>query len=204
MRKTLLLLFLFAGSLSAQQLEYEVNLHTSATHKVQVFVNFKKLSSKTFTYQMPIWAPGAYSVTHYGHYVTDFEAHDRQMRPLAVKQIDGDRWEVPDAKNLSGISYFVGDSHKDSTSLYFALANIDTNFFFANGTCLFGYVNDKKNIPSIVTYNIPKDWQLATALDSFAFRMWTSDLDKYYELRPKNNVLTFKAKNYDKLADAPV
>ena len=212
MLKKIFFLFFFAGSLSAQELAYEVKLHpveinkiTRETHKVQVFVNFKKLKINTniVTYQMPIWAPGAYSVTHYGHYVSNFEAYDRQLRTLPVKQIDGDRWEISNGKNLWSISYFVSDSHMDSTSLFFALANIDTNFFFANGTCLFGYINDKKNIPSTITYNVPSSWKLATALDTVSTSLWNEENNKYYELTPTNS-FTFKARNYDELADAPV
>src|SRR5207249_4825095 len=69
------------------------------------------------------------------------------------------------AQNIYKIAYSVADSHKDSTSLYFALAHIDTNFFFANGTCLFGYVNDKKNMRAEVKYLFPDSWKLSTALD---------------------------------------
>jgi predicted metalloprotease with PDZ domain len=173
----------------AQQLVYTVDLDSTATHKVHVEISLHKMGAKTVTYQMPIWAPGAYSVTHYGHYISDFTASDEYGHDLPVKQVNDDRWEIYNAKKIANIDYTVRDSHKDSTSLYFALAHIDTNFFFANGTCLFGYVNDKKNIPSLVIYKLPKDWKIATALDSTI---------------PAFGMKAFKAKNYDELVDAPV
>ena len=201
MNKTTAFLFVFitlsAQLTLAQELTYSVNLRSTETHKVGVEISLKKCGAQTVTYQMPIWAPGAYSVTHYGHYVGDLKAWDTKGKELKVTQVNGDRWEIANAKNIARIGYSVGDSHKDSTSLYFALAHIDTNFFFANGTCLFGYVNDKKNIHSIVNYNFPQGWKLATALDPVKSNAQERE-------RPTFTLTTFSAKDYDELADAPV
>ncbi len=199
MLKKIFFLFLFAtGSLSAQHQTYTVDLNSTQTHKVGVSVEVEKCGAKIVTYQMPIWAPGAYSVTHYGHYVSDFKAFDSKGKSLKINQVNGDRWEIADAKNIQRITYSVNDSHKDSTSLFFALCNIDTNFFFANGTCLFGYVNDKKDIPSLVEYHFPHGWKLGTALES-------RPDEKFYDAAHPDFLLTsFAAKNYDELADAPV
>ena len=196
------LLFFLIGATAnlsfAQDLIYKVDLKHTETHKVGVEIDLKKCGAQTVTYQMPIWAPGAYSVTHYGHYVTDLKAFDIRGKQLRVTQTGGDRWEITGAKFITKITYSVGDSHKDSTSLYFALAHIDTNFFFANGTCLFGYVNDKKNMRAEVIYDFPESWQLATALDPvIAF-------PKEYYSHPDFKRTSFDAKNYDELADAPV
>jgi predicted metalloprotease with PDZ domain len=204
MLKYIAFFLLIAQACLAQELVYTVALHSTQTHTVQVIVELKKMGAKTVSYQMPIWAPGAYSVTHYGHYVTDFKAFDAKGKELAVTQANGDRWEISEAKNIAKISYLIGDSHKDSTSLYFALAHIDTNFFFANGTCLFGYVNDKKNIPAKVIYSFPDTWHIATALDPVSL-----DTASSLKSRPDWDevpyfMATYKAKNYDELVDAPV
>ncbi|MEP7233723.1 MAG: hypothetical protein ABI778_00375 [Ignavibacteriota bacterium] len=218
-----LLNLLTAGAVYGQSLEYSVNLMDTKSHKVSVEVILKHCGAKTVTYQMPIWAPGAYSVTHYGHYVTDLKAWDQSGKELKVTQPNGDRWEITPGKNINRITYSVSDSHNDSTSLYFALAHIDTNFFFANGTCLFGYVNDKKDIPSVVSYkyhgpeyhggpSLEHYWKLATALDPAESIVEdpnspgkTLQVTKQYLLEHQSFELAqFKAKNYDELADAPV
>jgi predicted metalloprotease with PDZ domain len=218
------LILLFAVKTTSAQLIYTVDLNSTQKHKVEVTVDVKNLHAKKITYQMPIWAPGAYSVTHYGHYVTDFKTFDISGNSVPVKEINGDRWEANGKKVIEKITYFVGDSHKDSTSLYFALAHIDTNFFFANGTCLFGYVNDKKNIPAEVQYDFPSlqyfggdtlvpRWKLATALDPQGYFVKsltpgknTDTITTKYLIENPNFYArtTFKAKNYDELADAPV
>jgi len=222
-KKTLniaLFILLLSGASFAQQLSYSVDLNSTATHKVNVEINLVKMGAEKVTYQMPLWAPGAYSVTHYGHYVSNFKAYDTKGKELNVTQPNGDRWEISGAKNIAKITYTVADSHKDSTSLYFALAHIDTNIFFANGTCLFGYVNDKKDIPATVNYDRPNGgrsgndpyWQLATALDPKGWPMEDPERRGRTIYTTKENIFEshlfdatiFIAKNYNELADAPV
>lgn len=188
-----LLAILASGLVQAQTLHYTVDLQKTDAHKVHVTLLPQKLAAPTVTFQMPIWAPGAYSVTHYGHYVKDLKAFDISGKPLTVTAVNGDRWSIANARKLSRIEYDVLDSHKDSTSLYFAMANIDTSIFFANATALFGYVNDKKEVPATVTYQMPATWQLSTALDPATGAKGTPF-----------HLTNFRAKNYDELADAPV
>ena len=69
MLKKIALFLLVANICYGQELLYTVDLNSTATHKVGVTVDLKKMGATKVTYQMPIWAPGAYSVTHYGHYV---------------------------------------------------------------------------------------------------------------------------------------
>ncbi len=142
---------------------------------------------------MPIWAPGAYSVTGYGRYVVNFKAFDKTGHDLAVKQVNENRWEIASGKSVQKIEYDVLDSHKDTTSLYFAMANIDTTLFFANATALFGYFDDDKTASAQVNYELPTEWKLACPLEPKAG----------YAPKVFSNT-EFVAKNYDELADAPI
>lgn len=181
--------------LAAQSLEYRVDLTNSRSKRVHVTVIPRKLGAETVTYQMPAWAPGAYSVTNYGRYVQDFQAFDLQGKPLTSMRIDQNRWSIANAKAIGKIDYYVADSRRDTTSLWFAMAHVDSNLFFANGTALFGYVNDRKTVASTVTYVKPVDWEIATALE---FNKNRSKRDCAFKQ------VTFKAKDYDELVDAPV
>jgi predicted metalloprotease with PDZ domain len=189
-----LLVLAFSAPLFAQSLDYHVDISNTRSKRVQVTLTPKKLNGETVTFQMPAWAPGAYSVTNYGRYVQDLQAFDLSGKALTVKRLNENRWSISSAKSLGKIEYFVGDSRKDSTSLWFAMMHADSNLFFANGTALFGYVNDKKDIPSTVTFVKPADWEIATALD--------------YSNGGKRDCsfsqTVFKAKDYDQLVDAPI
>jgi predicted metalloprotease with PDZ domain len=186
-----LLLSVFSAALFGQTLSYTVDLRHTETTEVTVTVNIDGFTSKsksTLSYQMPAWAPGAYSVTNYGRFIKNFKAFDNTKKELSVTQVDENRWEVSKPTKAMTITYSVTNSYKDSTSLYFALCHIDTNFFFANGTALFGYVNDRKDINSDVQY------------------LSTFSVYSPLEYRPGTGRFgpKYLSSNYDELADAPV
>jgi predicted metalloprotease with PDZ domain len=183
-------------SYAAGKLQFTVDLRDTKSHQVHVTLTPTGFHAGKATYQMPVWAPGAYSVTHYGKYVLNFTAYNKYDHTLAVKQLDDDRWEIASGQSVKKIEYDVLDSHLDTTSLYFAMANMDTSLFFANGTALFGYYDDDKSAGAQITYLIPDDWKLVCALPSPTG--YTQDTNPSF----KNTI--FVAKNYDELADAPV
>lgn len=184
------------GLTRAQRLNYTVDLHETAKHYVHVTLRPTGAGASTASFQMPVWAPGAYSVTHYGLYVHGITAMDEKGKALSIKRINDDRWEIAGAQHLAEISYDILDSHKDTTSLYFGMANMDSAFFFANATCLFGYLNDHKGWPATVHYSKPEAWHLATALDPAP--------SKLPEQAGEFRHVDFVAKDYDELVDAPI
>src|SRR5690242_20459295 len=122
---------------------YTVDLRDASKHLAHITLEPKGYTSAAIEFQMPVWAPGAYGVTHYGRFLRNVSAVDMKGAPLAVTQLGEDRWRVSDARNIKAISYDVLDSHADSTSLYYALAAFDSDLVFANATAYFGYVNDE-------------------------------------------------------------
>jgi predicted metalloprotease with PDZ domain len=185
MYRYLLAFLLLSSPLLAQDILYRVDLGDTRAKKVKVTIELKKSGAETVTYQMPLWAPGAYAQTGYGRFVENFKAYGYSGDEKPVVRVNDNRWQIKHGKDIARIEYEVRTSHKDSTSLYFALAHIDSNMVFASGTSLFGYINDKKNTPSKVVYTVPAGWTLHCALES-----------------PKPN--EFKAPDYDVLVDAPI
>ncbi len=169
-------------------LKFTVDIRNTASHEVHVTLVPVGFHNGMALYQMPVWAPGAYSVTHYGRYIRNFKAFNKWDHTLAVKRLNDDRWEIPSGKSVKKIEYDVLDSHADTSSLYFAMANIDTSLFFSNATALFGYYDDEKNTRAQIAYQLPETWKLECPLNQ------------------KNGAVdpTFTAKNYDELADAPI
>lgn len=195
-----LAVLLLSSPLSARTphaLHYTVDLQHPAEHHITVTLNPIGYRGKVMTFQMPAWAPGAYSLTHYGRYVQDLRAADKRGKSLHVTRIDDDRWQIEPAQSVASLTYEVLDSHDDSTSLYFAMANFDTSIVYANATALFGYINDDKSAPSEVTYVRPAGWQIVTSLPS-SNKGFAQDTSTSF------TATTFYASNYDMLADAPV
>ncbi len=184
-------------NLPARELHFTVDIRDTKTHKVHVTMTATGFSQNVASYQMPIWAPGAYSVTGYGRYVKSFQAFDKFGKPLPVTPVNENRWTVANGKSVAKIEYDVLDSHTDTTSLYFAMAEMDTSIFFANATCLFGYFDDDKNASATVQYLKPSDWKLVCPL-------YDSKSGREERLPAGQERTSFYAKNYDVLADAPV
>ncbi len=184
------------SSYAASRLQFTVDLRNTKSHTVHVSVTPMGFHAPVAVYQMPVWAPGAYSVSHYGKYVVNFKAYNKNADLLDVKQLNDDRWQIEQGKSVARIEYDVLDSHLDTTSLYFAMANMDTSLFFANGTALFGYFDDDKKAGADVSYMIPNDWKLVCALP--APGGYSQDTNSTF----KNTM--FVAKDYDELVDAPV
>ncbi len=183
-------------SKAAGKLDFTVDLRDTKSHTVHVTLTPTGFHAGKAIYQMPVWAPGAYSVTHYGKYVENFKAYNKYDHTLAVNQVNDDRWEIPSGQSVKKIEYDVLDSHLDTTSLYFAMANIDTSLFFANATALFGYYDDDKSAGAQVTYLIPDDWKLVCALPP--------PTGYSQDTNPSFKNMNYVAKNYDELADAPI
>lgn len=190
-----LIFFLVALNLPAQKLHYTVDLRQSASGKALVTLDLDKMGAEVVYFQMPAWAPGAYAMTNYGRFVEDFKAigHDGKEKP--TERINENRWHIRNGKDIKTITYSVHNSYTDSTSLYFALAHFDTSLVFASATSLFGYVNDKKELPYRVTYLIPGNWQFEVALPEVPSKTIVST---------GTRAIDFTAKNYDELVDAPI
>ncbi|MFI5201693.1 MAG: PDZ domain-containing protein [Candidatus Kapaibacterium sp.] len=191
-------LSLLASSGFARRLmQFTVDLRDTKSHKVHITLVPSGFKGGNAVYQMPIWAPGAYSVTGYGRFVTNFKAADGNGYELPTKQLNENRWQIESGTSVQEIDYDVLDSHSDTTSLYFAMANMDTSLFFANATCLFGYYDDDKTASAQVEYQKPSDWKLACALPP-SKKGYVQDTNATFQNT------TFYAKDYDALADAPI
>ena len=156
---------LLPGSVWAQRLIYTVNASHPESHRLEVILRPTGYNSGKGSIQFPAWAPGAYSMTHYGKYVEHLEVKDVDGKAVKATEVTDDRFEFTSEKPIGEIRYEVADSHNDKSSLYFALAHFDTSFIFANATALFGYVNDRKDVGASVQYILPEGWQLATPLE---------------------------------------
>ena len=199
----------------AQTVTYKVFLDHLESKEIKVVVEINKFQpTEKASYQMPAWAPGAYSVTNYGRFLKNFKAFDQNWKEIPSTKVNENRWQMQNARDLKYFSYTVTNSFLDSTSLYFALCHIDTNFFFANATALFGYVNDRKDIQDTVVYYSPsilhngQPHYSSKNSDENDLRLF-SPLDpcKAPQSDLSSRLLhadAFIAKDYDELADAPV
>lgn len=151
------------------------------------------ITQDTITFNFPIWGPGAYDIVNFGGYVSNFKATSSTGRDLLVQRLDTSTFRIIGPDQKISISYDVKDIESVENSLWFGLSDIEKDFAFANTPAIFGYPAGYKDVPYMVTYEVPKGWDIAIGLDPLDGK----------EAKGEGRH-TFKARDYDELVDAPL
>ncbi len=151
------------------------------------------ITQDTITFNFPIWGPGAYDIVNFGGYVSNFKATSSTGRDLLVQRLDTSTFRIIGSDRQISISYDVKDIESVENSLWFGLSDIEKDFAFANTPAIFGYPAGYKDVPYMVTYEVPKGWDIAIGLDPVDGK----------EAKGEGRH-TFKARDYDELVDAPL
>jgi len=195
--KTLLVSFLVITglALNAQNDKYQFHLDINmiSNDLIQIELNTPNIKSDKIVYNMPKIVPGTYSIYDFGQYVMDFEAFDKDGRPLSVSRLDENRWEIENATTLTKVSYWVEDTWD---------AEVDELVFEPGGTNIekganvilnnhgfFGYFDGMKRLGYEVNVTRPENFYGTTGLTSVS---------------TKGNVDQFTTENYMDLVDAPI
>src|SRR5665213_1738087 len=190
------MVFLCLNHANAQRLVYRVDLSHVAEHYIDVTVQPLEMRPDTMIFQMPVWAPGIYSTVHYGRFIQNLHALDSSGHELEIDPVTADEWKIPNQNNVAKLTYRIKDSHTDDASPELGLARIDANGVFANTEALFGYFDDDKGISGTIIFTIPKEWMLATTLES-ATDDDPSATSSYHQT-------AFNFNDYESLAEAPI
>src|SRR6476620_2845641 len=100
MRKLFLLLFVtLSYSISwAQHVRYDFAAPNAAHHEAEITLTISGLRQGPAIFRMSRSSPGRYATHEFGKNVYNVSATDASGKPLTVKRIDGDVYEVPGAK----------------------------------------------------------------------------------------------------------
>ncbi len=174
-------------------IHYRVSIPDPSTERFHVEAAIDGFERDTFRFVMPVWAPGAYDVVHFGQYVEGMEAIDSRGRSLSITKVDTGAWVIVSPPEEFTLRYRVDDIEELNNSPWFGLSDIDLErkIGFANTSALFGYPEgvDDDAIEWGVTYVPPPGWKIAIALG----------LEE-----EKNGAYTYAVNSYDDLVDAPV
>ncbi len=165
---------------------YNVAIPNPAAEIFEVSGTLNNMAADSITYYFPVWAPGAYDIVNFGAFVSSFAAAGEDGAPLRVARLDTNTFRIYGAGRHVSLSYKVHDIESIPSSLWFGLSDIEQNYAFANATALFGYLEGGKEVPTRVTYQTPRGWDITVGLD------------------PAETAGTYLARDYDELADAPL
>ncbi|OWY22814.1 PDZ domain-containing protein [Sphingobacteriales bacterium UPWRP_1] len=181
---------------TAQNNTYRFSLDVGSVNNDQITVTLltPPVNGSTAVYRMPKIIPGTYAVSDFGRFIEDLKAFDTKGKPLKVKQIDPNGWQIAKANKLGKITYKVNDTFdadQGDVPVYpMAGTNIqDQKNIVVNTHGFFGYFEGMENLPYRVEITKPAEFYGSSGLIPES----TS---------PQKDV--FATANYGLLVDAPI
>ncbi|GGF04944.1 M61 family metallopeptidase [Hymenobacter cavernae] len=183
-------LLLTAAPTQAQKvLTYTVEVDPAAQDQFQVKLELPKLGKEQGIYQFAATAPGTYQVMDIGRFVRKFEAFDSKGKPLEVKHVNINQWQLLKPEKTHEIRYTIAKTWNapfpEHQVYRMCGSQLDASHALLNGQCLFGYPQGWQSKPLRVKLNYPAGWKVGTPL--------TLDAEGYYT-----------AKDYDRIVDSPI
>lgn len=177
------LLFLPSFLLQAANISYEVSMPEPHTHYYNVKMSITDYEKDHFDVQMPVWSPGSYLIREYAKSVEDLSATFNK-KLLKTEKINKNTWRIyADSANNVTINYKVY-AFKLSVRTSF----VDASHGYFNGTSMFMFIDELRNIPHDLTIIPFKDWKkVSTSLTNLS--------EKGFQ---------YQAEDYDILVDSPV
>src|SRR5687768_9487467 len=130
---------------------------------------------------LPVWTPGWYTIENYAKNIFRFRITEPGGRRLQPMQVRKQTWRV----ETTGITRIKVEFDYLASSLALNQARIAPDYAFFTGTQLFLLPEGHRSRPSVVRFDVPNGWMIASGLD-------------------ETDVPTvFKAPEYDTLVDQP-
>ena len=150
---------------------------TAPSRMIRVAMSFAPQSGEPVLLSLPAWTPGAYEISNFSHWVTDFSATG-DGRPLTWDKLDYDTWRIRPggARSVTVTLDYVADTLDN------AMAWATPDFVLFNGTNVFLYAEGRSlDFPAEVQVKTDASWRIATGMRSgSAPRTFTSS--NYHDL----------------------
>lgn len=151
-----------AVSAPLSNLHYDITFtrETAAKHSLGVQLKFEVTGPGDVLLSLPAWTPGAYEVTNFARWVSNF-APTAEGSPLRWDKLDYDTWRIrtKGAKQVTVAFQFEADSLDN------AMAWSQPDFAFFNGTNILLYPEGRSlDFRATVQIHTESDWLVATGM----------------------------------------
>jgi predicted metalloprotease with PDZ domain len=133
---------------------------TAPSRMIRVAMSFTPQGSDPVLLSLPAWTPGAYEMSWFAHWVTDFSAIG-DGKPLTWDKIDYDTWRVrtEGARAVTVSLDYVADTLDN------AMSWSTSDFLLFNGTNIFLYPEGRGfDFPAEVVVRTDPAWRVATGM----------------------------------------
>ncbi|MDA9563441.1 PDZ domain-containing protein [Flavobacteriales bacterium] len=163
----------------AQTVSYQLSAPQPHTHYFHVDMKISDYPKDSFDIKMPVWAPGSYLVREFSKSVENIES-----KTADIQCINKNTWRIfPTEKTNVVISYDVYAFEMSVRTSF-----LDDSHGYVNGTSLFMYIDNKKEVQHHLKISLPSNWKKVTT-----------------SLTPVSEAnFSYSAPNYDILVDSPI
>ena len=121
-------------------------------------------AKETETVRIPAWCPGFYFILDYEKKLSDVKILDPDGNGLKFKWVDSRGFVVQNPnKTAVTINYRIFGNDQ---GLGFFRSHLRSNMGFINGASAFLFAADHMKEPCELKFNLPADWDIATAMDT--------------------------------------
>jgi predicted metalloprotease with PDZ domain len=162
-------------------LHYSVSMADPSTHYFHVELLCDGWSKDSLEFKMPRWSPGYYQIMDYAKEVENISVKDKDNKPVAISNIDGNSWQITIRKGTPfSLSYDVKADRKFVANNY-----LDTTHGYIVPAATFLYINGYTGTPVSVKVIMNKLWnKIATGLDPVpgsTVEFYSPDFDILYD-----------------------
>ena len=162
-------------------IEYTVKVADIPGQLFHVTTDIRNINQPALELSLPVWSPGWYVIENYAKNVARFRVTEPGGRELRPAQVRKQTWRI----DTRGISRITVEFDYLATVLSANQARIAPDYAFFTGTQLFLLPEGHRSRPSIVRFDVPSGWKIASGLDETA------------------DPMVFTAPEYDTLVDQP-
>ncbi len=180
---TAILLCSFSFSAFAKDpVKYQISFPNAIHHEANVMMSLEDVPQGKLTVRMSRSSPGRYATHEFGKNVYNVKATDKNGKSLAINQVEGDVFEIPDHSDDVNITYTIFGNWVDGTYL-----GIDETHAHMNMPATFMWAKGFEENPIEIKFNdLEKyNWKVAT------------------QLKPGKNSNEFTAANLQYFMDSP-
>jgi predicted metalloprotease with PDZ domain len=170
-----------SAPLSNVRYEVAFDSTTAATRTIKVAMRFDVAGPAPVLLSLPAWTPGAYELTYFARWVSNFTVTAGSTR-LTWDKLDFDTWRVQPAgvRSMTVSFDFLADTLDN------AMAWAQPDFALFNGTNLFLYPEGRgADFPATVTVRTQPDWRVATGMQAVPRQANTYREANYHDLVDK-------------------
>lgn len=151
---------------------YYVRVDRATASGYEVSVAFDEVNADSIDFYLPAWTPGRYVVDRRPE-IESFSVREGHGEPIAMRRVDDRRWRIyPGQARYVTIGYRVPTGVDAGAGRAFAtLLGLEGGY--VTGAALFGTLLGHESRPVQVSFEVPRDWRVATALQELNRNRWS-------------------------------